>query len=90
MLSGVVENILNLFSKYRTKIPKSLEVPLASLDVYRQYHLEIILQSIDGISLGDLEEPEQRHWRGVNLDCMVGYSDLLMIHPQLHESKLSG
>lgn len=84
--SAVVELSLNSLSQNRAKFPASLKQALGTLDVSRHYHLEIILKSVERLGADQLAEPENRHLCGVNLDSMVGYADLLMIHPRLHES----
>ena len=86
---AVIETSLNYFSQYRTNVPDSLKPLLDTLDVTRQYHLEIILWSIENIDIAQLESPEKRHRSGVCLDALVGYSDLLMIHPRLSEGMMT-
>lgn len=84
--SAVVEVSLTSFSQIRAKFPESLKHVLGTLDISRHYHLEIILRFLENISADQLVEPENRHFCGVNLESMIGYADLLVIHPRLHES----
>ena len=86
-VSAVIGISLNSCSENRERLPEFLKQHLGTLDELRQYHLEIILRSLDNVSLADMVEPERRHYYGIHLECMVGYSDLLMIHPRLGESR---
>lgn len=83
--SAIFEASLNHFSGHRAKLPDSLKPVLAGLDTTRQYHLESILKSFDGLNGTLLSQPESRHSCGVNLECLAQYSDLLAIHPNLQE-----
>ena len=87
-VSAVIETSLNYFSKHRTEFPEPLRPLLDTLDTTRQYHLEIIMWSILNVEITQLVSPEKRHRCGVCLDTLVGYSDLLMIHPRLSERKV--
>ena len=81
--SALFEVSLNHFSRYRDDLPDSLEP--VGLDTTRQYHLEIILKSLDDLDGMSLSQAERRHSCGVNLECLAGYSDLLAIHPNLQD-----
>lgn len=74
---------MNQLSHHRDKLPDS--VKQEELDTTRQYHLECILKDLDNLNGSRFNEPERRHSDGVNLECMAGYSDLLAIHPNLHD-----
>ena len=82
-LSALFEVSLNLLSQHRDELPDS--VKQEELDTTRQYHLECILKDIDNLNESRFNEPERRHRDGVNLECLAGYSDLLAIHPNLHD-----
>lgn len=81
--SALFEVSLNHFSHHRDNLPDSLDP--VRLDTTRQYHLECILQSLEGLDGMSLSQAEQRHSCGVNLECLAGYSDLLAIHPNLQD-----
>ena len=81
--SALFEISLNQLSHRRDDLPETIK-PVA-LDTTRQYHLECILKSLDGLNGTNFEEPERRHSCGVNLECLAGYNDLLAIHPNLQE-----
>ena len=81
--SALFEVSLNQYYRHRNNLPDSVKTE--GLDTTRQYHLECILKDLDGLSGPSLDEPERRHSCGVNLECLAGYSDLLAIHPNLHE-----
>ena len=77
---------LNHFSRRRDDLPDSVKP--VDLDTTRQYHLEVILRSLDGLNGASLNVPEGSHSCGLSLECLAGYSDLLTIHPDLQ--KISG
>ena len=81
--AALFEMSLTHFSRHRDELPDSLKP--AGLDTTRQYHLQSILNCLDGLDETSLTEPERRHSCGVNLECLAGYSDLLAIHPNLRE-----
>ena len=81
--STLFEVSLNQFSHRRDDLPDSVKP--VGLDTTRQYHLESILRSFDGLNGASLNVPERRHSCGVSLECLAGYSDLLAIHPNLQE-----
>ena len=80
-LSALFEQSLNQFSRHREELGDFLKP--VELDTTRQYHLESILKSFDGLDGTSLNEAGCRHSCGVSLECLVGYSDLLAIHPNL-------
>lgn len=82
-LSALLEVSLNQFSHHQKDLPDSVKP--VGLDTTRQYHLECILKDLDDLRGTSLNEPERRHSCGVNLECLAGYSDLLVIHPNLQE-----
>ena len=82
-LSALFEVSLNQLSRHRDELPDS--VKQEELDTTRQYHLECILNDLDNLNGSGFNEPERRHSYGVNLECLAGYSDLLAIHPNLHD-----
>ena len=81
--SALFEVSLNQFSRHRDRVPDSVKPE--GLDTTRQYHLECILKNLDDLNGPGLSEPERRHICGVNLECLANYSDLLAIHPNLHD-----
>lgn len=81
--SALFEVSLNQFSHHRKDVPDLVEP--VGLDTTRQYHLECILKDLDDLRETSLNEPERRHSCGVNLECLAGYSDLLVIHPNMQE-----
>ena len=82
-LSALFEVSLSKFAHHRDDLPDS--VNSVALDTTRQYHLESILKSLDGLDGAILKEAERRHSCGVMLECLAGYSDLLAIHPNLQD-----
>lgn len=83
--SALFEVSLNYLSCHRADLLNYLEPVLEGLDTTRQYHLEIVLNCLDGLDGTHLNELECRHSCGVSLECLAGYSDLLAIHPNLQE-----
>ena len=81
-------NILNSFAEHRNELLEQRKPRFASLDIYRLRHLEKILWLFENTDSKSLKEPEDRHSYGTALECMVGYSDLLIIDPRLSESRL--
>ena len=88
-MSAVIEISLNAYSRHRIDFPELLKPSLETLDISRQCHLEIILKSLETSSLQETDHPGTRHDYSVNLECLVGYPDLLFIHPQHAESQYS-
>ena len=82
-LSALFEVSLNQLSHHRDELPDS--VKQEELDTTRQYHLECILKDLDNGNGSRFNAPDRRHSYGVNLECLAGYSDLLAIHPNLHD-----
>ena len=82
-LSALFEVSLNQLSHHRDELPDS--VKQEELDTTRQYHLECILKDLDNLTRPGFNGPERRHSYGVSLECLAGYSDLLAIHPSLHD-----
>ena len=80
-LSALFEVSLNQFFHNRDDLPDPVKP--AGLDITRQYHLDSILKSLDGLNETSLSISERRHNCGVMLECLAGYSDLLTIHPNL-------
>jgi len=86
-VSSIIELSLNAYSQHRTDASGSLKLSVETLDTLRQHHLEIILKTLEQQSIEHLGSCENRHYHSVNLECLVGYSELLTIHPRLRESK---
>ena len=82
-LSALFEFALNQLSHHREDLPDA--VKQEELDITRQYHLECILKDLDNGNGARCNKPERRHSYGINLECLAGYSDLLAIHPNLHD-----
>ena len=81
--SALFEVSLTQYTHRRDDLSESIKP--VSLDTTRQYHLELILKSLDGLNGMNFNEAEQRHICGIDLECLAGYTDLLAIHPNLHD-----
>ena len=86
-LSAMIEESLGAYSRHRNELPKNLDEIRQTLDTARLYHLETILDLDDRQIFSLVQTPDQRHFSGVNLECLAGYSDLLGIHPNLTQGR---
>lgn len=82
-LSALIDEALGAYSRNRNELPKNLDEIRQTLDTARLYHLETILDLDNRQVFSLVQTPDQRHFSGVNLECLAGYSDLLGIHPNL-------
>lgn len=82
-LSALIDEALGAYSRNRNELPENLDEIRQTLDTARLYHLETILDLDNRQVFSLAQTPDQRHFSGVNLECLAGYSDLLGIHPNL-------
>ena len=82
-LSALIDEVLGAYSRNRNELPEILDEIRQTLDTARLYHLETILDLDNRQVFSLVQTPDQRHFSGVNLECLAGYSDLLGIHPNL-------
>ncbi len=86
-LSAMIGVSLNAFSQHRHDLTGPLVNVVHSLDISRQYHLEVILRLIERLTHPDLQDRDRRYHLGVSLELLALYVDLLGIHPDLLQSK---
>lgn len=86
-LSSVIEVSWTVFSNHRHGLTGCLDNIARTLDLSRQYHLEVILRPFENLAYADLQDRDRRYHLGVSLDLLAEYLDLLGTHPDLRQSK---
>lgn len=84
--SFLFEIALNMYSEYELEIPEPLISQLQTIDELRQKDL-FSLQPGSYYDSNTLRTPRARYEMGGNLECLIGYADILSTHPNLWQSK---
>lgn len=86
-LSAIIEVSLNTFYEHRSILSGCLDDKGQSLDLSRQYHLEVMLRPFRNPPYTNIQDRDRRYHFGYSLELLAKYVDLLGIHPDLPHSK---